>query len=440
MLNSTGVNSHSLQSTTAASDTDGRLIVLVVGELATYLCRSGEIRPFLEDAPIPEEVLRLTPPFSLSLTESATSLKQKKALQLVSRLREHVLDRNIVVVLPMHVSSEYREKVVMFLFARLEVRTIIVLSDLVADTFGAGLRESLVLHASLRALSVGRVESGVTVKYAASVSGSPLHLLKFSTARGEGCCDGQGDVGSKAESPGGTKEEEKEEEGEVNGEERDGGDALSLFLRLSLGRSFSSATAVDLLDEQYRGVLFSYFGEEVYQRVVASQEFREAGMKRRRDEAKEKVESAVARTNDSLQGKRGVLKHLIATITDGASLPVIVTGEALRVVPLLRNFLEETVRECGTKFATEGALLSSSASLASSSTTDGSDSSKSFSLEEGGLLHLQPLPLQESPWMLSLLGGSLVSQLSLGELSRLRISREDALSSKGGIIHWRSVL
>ncbi|PBJ80728.1 hypothetical protein BCY84_00925 [Trypanosoma cruzi cruzi] len=447
MLNSTGNSSLSLQRTTAASDTDARFIVLIVRDLATYLCRSGETHPFFEDGPIPAEVLGYTSASSSSLPETVASSKQKAALQLVSRLRDHVLNRNIVVIFPIQNSSEYRERLLMFLFEKLGVRTIIALSDVVADTFAVGLRDSLVFHASLRALSVSRVESGVSVKYAASASGSLLHLLRpHTTGTGELC--GEENFAKKnAGAFDDTKEGDNWKEDRVSAEKGDGNDVSSLLPRLSVNGSSFFAAAVNLLDETYRKALVAFFGGEVYQRVVSLHEHGGVGTKRRRNDGQEDVQSTDKRANGYPQDEGGgALRRLIAAIAGDTSLPVIVTGEALRVAPLLRKFLEEAVRGCSGRTAATGTSFSSSSfssesfETSSSSTTNGSNSSESSSFEAGVSFQLQPLPLEDSPWMLSLLGGSLVSQLSLAELSKLRISRDDALLSKGSIIHWRSLL
>ncbi|KAH9580048.1 hypothetical protein LSM04_006999 [Trypanosoma melophagium] len=465
---------------TALDEAEGRaIIVLVLGELATYLCRAGEPRPFLEEKAIPEDFLGCTTSSTASTSSTAkTASKQEAASRIISKLREHILDRNIIMVFPIHSSQEYREKLLLFVFEKLQVRTVIAISDLVADAFALGPRESLVLHASLSKLSIGRVEAGVTVKYTTSTAGSLSQIVKPTACNGN--CNHN--VDGKEMKTDGVRSTENGDTGSLTNTTADtnsnctlgvGGDrALSL-------RSFSSTT-VDLLDEKYREKLLSFFGDVVYQSVVSLQEKQQGHhnsirLKRGRTDEKhedngeeEEENKVVGKENNwntvpattSRNKRRGVLERLISSVSDGDSLPVIITGEALNIAPLLRDFLEETIRICSNAHKEDSdsssssledsdSTIGSSSSISTTTTTtttnnnnnnSDSSSSSSSSAYACGLLKLQPLPLPGFSWMLSVIGGSLVAQLSLAELSKLRISREDAISSKGSIIHWRSVV
>nr|CCD17157.1 unnamed protein product [Trypanosoma congolense IL3000] len=458
----------------APDEGEGRQIVVVLGELATYLCWPGDIRPFAEEKPIPADLLGGAPTTDgQPVAETNKTRRQETSyLFLVSRLRRHLSDRNTILILPSHSSKEYRESVVVFCFEKLHVRTIIVLSDLVADSFGAGCRRALVLHASPSMISVGCVESGVTVRHKAVTYGSKISFLND-------------EVGN--EEKGGLAQPQlvmETNEGRVafRSGSNSSGAAEDLLKHLSavesdcLGSSSpDAANEVDLLDEAYRDALVYLVGEDAYHRVVSliqSDAVTDRGalpaLKRSRVEGGDNSEASLSGVNGTISAagsglmteckgreverEEGALSRAISYVADGEPLPVIVAGEVFRVAPLLSKFIEDAVRTCRVQrescakqrsTTSTDEPLSSSTSLENTSTnsctSSSSESSQPTLCDRNIPLQLQPLPIKELPWELALLGGSLVSQLSLLELCKLRISKDDALSSRGSVVHWRSV-
>ncbi|AAZ11819.1 hypothetical protein, conserved [Trypanosoma brucei brucei TREU927] len=463
-----------------ADDPEGWPVVVVVGELATYMCRSGDIRPFAQEKPISADVLGKPPPTATESDNDATNSSREEAHSfLLSRLRRHLSHRNIILVAPVRSTLEWHEKLVVFCFEKLQVRTLVMLSDFVADAFAVGCRNALVLHASPSAISIGRVEAGVTVKQATMSYGqlSPLMCETTGDIKHNVLTQQHANAGTNCrEGDNQTRESVSSGTAVIPGKLPSDDSVFSSVF------SAASPKVVDLLDEVHHDALASLVGENVYNRVVSSMREGRPNQRKLRATKRDRASNSGGRRS-SRNGRvnaaanvsensskrslidisssggdeggeseeddgEGPLIRLILSVAGREPVPVIIAGEALRVAPSLQKFLEEAVRACGTshmkRACNDDSNSSSSSSTASSSSSSGGASSFSSSLSTPSdgqeVLKIQPLPIGELPWELSLLGGSLVSQLPMLELCKLYISREDALSSKGSIIRWRSVI
>ncbi|KAG8348939.1 putative Actin [Trypanosoma vivax] len=432
-----------LDSRQIAGCSDAWDVVLLHSSLATYLCSTGDVYASLEEKPVTKEMLALN-----SMAEM-TPLGQRKLSFAISRLRKKLSERNSVIVLPVDSSQEYREKLVLFLFEKLCLRSIVVLSDAVAVTFATGLREALVVSVSISALTVSRVVAGTTVKYVQSSATDLFRLLMCAVNSVKRCQCGQADedvlVGSKVvDAPTEATHHAASvcELGPLCSLELTSEEEASQNVRTPLN-------TVNLLESTYRGALVSLFGEQVYNSVAMSTRFRHTHTTV--DTNPSDVDGCGVHNGHGLMEdtvneseKCCILQQLIASVTEGDSLQVIVTGEALRVAPLLRIFLDEAVRFHGfgnaKKSLSVGSASSSSSSTPSSEGTSRTVSTSCFHKHSSPSLCIHPSPIEERPWDLPLLGGSLVGQLPLSELNRLRIFKEFAISTKGSIVHWRSAV
>lgn len=484
-------------------------IVLYAGSAATYLCEAGDVQPtypFLQ--PISEELLR-----QLQLTSSTTALSNgadcssSHMQHNAAWIRTHVFPllrhRTMFLVLPLSSSASYREEWVRLCFhADVQVRRLVVVSDTVADGFACGCRSCVVLHASLNAVSVSRVEEGCSVRYGNSHVGSVQSLCgETVTAKlAEHLPTLAADVALRnatKQGSGSDDEEKSDAAADVSG-------------------MASCEIDVDLFDGSYRDELVHTFGYKAYCAAIAiprQQQLNAESRSNSKGKGKGKGKGRAqkrGRASDSLldalhhaypravREAPGQLEKLLARVVQGSvravdenTEPCIVAGEAL-AVPCLQQLYTYVARHCGSAVWATAELerkarqrrrtqadhgtsdnagrtradeqhpgeahheagnrscrsprtklsdqTSSSGSSISTSEDEDSDDDSYDDDADNLWLHIQPTPLPSAPWWLPLLGASVISRLTDHDLQRALITEEEARESNGTIVHWKILL
>ncbi|KAK7194269.1 hypothetical protein NESM_000341900 [Novymonas esmeraldas] len=503
-------------------------LVVYAGQVATYVCDAGDVQPTYPTLPpITEELLRLVrqrlhisaaahvsgpSPSTASAAAAPGSTPvdgvrrqmQQRADNLCQRVLPLMAGRQVVLVVPLCHAASYREEWVRLCFdAHVRTRRLVLMSDTVASAFACGVDSGVVLHASLFAVSVCRVEAGSSTRYGHSSAGGVQAL-----------CGARCSSQLMAEWP------ELAAVLAAAAPPRDAAAATEAATSTEDATRLSSVdwAAAAVVSPACRDALIRAFGFKAYTAVVvralaeSSQQQQRPPSTSSSSKGKGKGGGGGRHTASLLLAELrrvypraarrapGQLEKLLARVVQGGSPaqvagdtePCVLAGEAL-AVPHLRDLFHQLVTHCGDDLwavvererrlrkrcppaavvadgisapVNSGAAAPASASQdsAGSSSDSGDDSdteettpdrpasdsassspastssSVSDASEDASWLHPQPTPLPTAPWWLPLLGGSIVGRLTDHDLQRALITEEEARESNGAVVHDRILL